>query len=79
MTKLRRTAVASIPAAGALTVGGVGTSNALAANSHPGTSQHRSSGSGSNSGSSSTTHHCPNDDSGSSSNSGSSSTTSISV
>ena len=79
MSKLRRTVVASILAAGALTVGGVGISNALAANSHPGTSQQQgSSGSGSNSGSAA--HHCPNEGSGGSSNSGSSSTTtSISV
>ena len=74
MSKLRRTVVASILAAGALTVGGVGVSNALAANAHSGASQQHSS-----SGSSSSTHHCPNDGSGSSGSSGSSSTTSISV
>jgi hypothetical protein len=77
MSKLRRTVVASVLAAGAVTVGGVGISNALAANSHSGTTQQQGSASGSNSGDSgSATHHCPNDanDSGSSP-----TTTSISV
>jgi len=79
MTKLRRTVVASILAVGALTLGGVGISNALAASSHPGTTQQQSSSSGSGSNSGSATHHCPNEGSGSSGNSGSSSTTSTAI